>query len=231
MYILHYAPDNASLIIRLALEELGVPYQTSLVDRATRQQDGAAYRKLNPQGQIPALETQDGPIFETGAILLWLTERHGALGPATGHRDRAAFLKWLFFISNTLHADMRAMFYPEKYVAPGNDEASQHLLTRKRIERHLTLLDQMGMADRPGWFNASQPSVMTIYVSGCLRWLALYPEGRCDWFDLSRYPCLWGIAERLERRPASLRAAAAEGLGEKPFTRPEPAIPPEGSVL
>ena len=80
MYVLHYAPDNASLIVRLALEELGVPYRTTLVDRATRQQDSAAFRALNPAGLIPVLETPDGPLSETGAILLWLVERHGALG-------------------------------------------------------------------------------------------------------------------------------------------------------
>ncbi|MEY8839828.1 glutathione S-transferase, partial [Cribrihabitans sp. XS_ASV171] len=39
---LHYAPDNASLIIRLALEEMRLPYQAVLVDRAARAQDGTA---------------------------------------------------------------------------------------------------------------------------------------------------------------------------------------------
>ena len=56
-YRLHYAPDNASLIIRLALEEIGVPYETVLVDRRSRAQDTTAYRALNPAGLIPVLET------------------------------------------------------------------------------------------------------------------------------------------------------------------------------
>ena len=80
-YRLHYAPDNASLIIRLALEELGQPFETILIDRRGGALDTAAYRSLNPHGLIPVLETPDGPIFETGAILLWLADRHGALGP------------------------------------------------------------------------------------------------------------------------------------------------------
>jgi len=41
-YLLHYAPDNASLIVRLALEDLGVPYTTTLVDRTTQQQRSPA---------------------------------------------------------------------------------------------------------------------------------------------------------------------------------------------
>ncbi len=48
MYRLHYAPpDNASLIVRLALEELGQPYQTVLVDRSVTAQASTAYLKIN----------------------------------------------------------------------------------------------------------------------------------------------------------------------------------------
>jgi len=78
-YVLHYAPDNASMIFRLALEHLGVAYQTALVDRAAGGQNAAAYLALNPNGLIPVLETPQGPIFETGAILLWLGDTHGGL--------------------------------------------------------------------------------------------------------------------------------------------------------
>ena len=81
-YRLHYAPDNASLIIRLALEELGQAYETTLVNRQAQVQRSAAYRALNPNGLIPVLETPDGPMFETAAILLWLADRHGALAPS-----------------------------------------------------------------------------------------------------------------------------------------------------
>ena len=81
-YVLHYAPDNASLIIRAALEVRGLPYATQLVDRGTQEQSTPAYRALNPNGLIPVLETPQGPVFETGAILLWLADTHGGLGPA-----------------------------------------------------------------------------------------------------------------------------------------------------
>ena len=82
MYVLHYAPDNASLIVRLALEEAGLPYRSALVDRAARAQDSAAYRALNPTGLIPTLATPQGPISETAAILLWLSEAHPEAGLA-----------------------------------------------------------------------------------------------------------------------------------------------------
>ena len=122
-YRLHYAPDNASLIVRLALEETGVPYTTVLVDRRAQAQRAPDYRALNPYGLISVLETPQGPLFETAAILLWLTETHAALAPQPGTDARGAFLKWLFFISNTLHAELRMLFYPQKYVGP--DAAAQ----------------------------------------------------------------------------------------------------------
>ena len=90
MYILHYAPDNASQIIRLMLEEMGLPYRTALLDRITRAQDSAEYRAVNPTGLIPALQTPDATLFETGAILLWLCDSHGSMAPAPGAPGRAS---------------------------------------------------------------------------------------------------------------------------------------------
>lgn len=228
MYVLHYAPDNASLIVRLALEELGQPYRTELVDRSIRAQDGPAYRRLNPSGLIPALETPEGPMAETGAILLWLCERHGGLAPAHGDAARGPFLQWLFFTSNTLHADLRLHFYPDRHAG------SQHAIpdfartTRSRIQRHLMLLEAMALG-RPVWFSPDRPSALTFYVACLLRWLALYPEGDAGWFDLSAYPALHAVAAATEALPAARRAALAEGLGETIFTQPNPCCPPEGS--
>lgn len=229
MYILHYAPDNASLIVRLALEEMGLPYRTALVDRATRAQDGAAYRRLNPAGLIPALETPQGTVFETGAILLWLAERHGALAPPPGDPARGDFLKWLFFTSNTLHAETRMLFYPDRYAGTEATVAAFSERTRARIARHLGLLDDMAAA-RPGWCRPEAPSALTFYLSALIRWLALYPKDTAGWLDLSAFPALASVAAAMEARPAAARAALAEGLGDTIFTRPSHATPPEGSA-
>ena len=107
---LHYAPDNASLIVRLALEELGLPYVTHLVDRQARAQQAPRYLRLNPNGTIPVLETPHGAMFETAAILLWLSDTTGKLAPKPQDPLRGPFLKWLFWCSNTLHTDLRSYF-------------------------------------------------------------------------------------------------------------------------
>lgn len=230
MYVLHYAPDNASLIVRLALEEAGLPYRTTLVNRRTRQQDSAAYRTLNPAGLIPVLETPEGALFETGAILLWLADRTaglaGGLAPAPADPARGDFLKWLFFLSNTAHADLRRLFYPGEYV-PAGAEPGHHAIMIARMQRHFALLDAAAQA-QPQLFAA--PSVLAPYVAALMRWSVLYPEGHDTWFRLADFPALATLARALETRPATARAARAEGLGPAPFTAPEYACPPEGSA-
>jgi glutathione S-transferase len=226
MYTLHYAPDNASLIIRLVLDGAGIPYRTALVDRSRRAQDGAAYRALNPTGLIPTLETPQGPISETAAILLWLTDTHH-LGPAHGHPDRLIFLKWLFFLSNSAHADLRQIFYPHQY-APTDAHAGHREITAARMLRHFALLDAAATR-HPRLFAAASP--LGVYTVTLTRWAALYPEHGPKWFDLAAFPALQSLARAQEARVETPVIARAEGLGSHPFTRPEQPNPPEGSVL
>ncbi len=233
--VLHYAPDNASLIVRLVLEELGVPYRTQLVERAAQAQRSAGYLALNPGGLIPVLETPDGPLFETAAIVLWLADRHGALAPDTQAPARGDFLKWLFFTSNTVHAQLRMLFYPAKYV--GEDAAAQAHLRRtltRRSPDHMTLPDALDLLDARyctrGAAPVGAPDVLDYYIATLLRWCALYPAGQTAWFELQEYPGLLTLAQDLETRPAVRAVRAAEGLGPAPFTAPSYANPPEGSA-
>ncbi|MDU9004846.1 glutathione S-transferase family protein [Sedimentitalea todarodis] len=230
-YRLHYAPDNASLIVRLTLEELGQDYETVLVDRTRQAQRSPAYLTLNPNGLIPVLETPQGPLFETGAILLWLADTHHKSAPALEAVDRGAYLKWLFFVSNTLHADLRMMFYPHLYV--GHDISAQTALRKTlqdRLRTHLARLDKVA-ADCPGWLSADAPTGLCWYVACLLRWMALFPsDWDRSWFDLSATPHLFELLAGLENHPATRAAQVAEGLGPTPFTAPRHARPPEGSA-
>ncbi|MDG1128185.1 glutathione S-transferase [Rhodobacteraceae bacterium EhC02] len=234
-YRLHYAPDNASLIVRLALEEMRLPYEAVLVDRRVAAQRSARYLALNPHGRIPVLETPDGAIFETGAILLWLADRHRteacAMMPPCDHPDRTHALKWLFFLSNTLHAELRMLFYPALYV--GDDPAHQAAL-RARLQgsltTHLARLDTAAAAGH-AWLNGAAPSILDYYLATCLRWIALYPVDLAGWRDRTATPHLEALCARIETRAATAICARAEGLGPHPFTQPAYPTPPEGSAL
>ncbi|MEM8654862.1 MAG: glutathione S-transferase family protein [Pseudomonadota bacterium] len=227
-YVLHYAPDNASLIVRLALELLNAPYTTVLVDRTRQEQRSAPYRKLNPNGLIPTLETPQGPLFETGAILLWLVDRHGALGAQAHDTDRADFLKWLFFCANTVHPHMQLLFYPGKLVGP-DPVLQQHVTTgvQELLIQDLTTLDTA--AGRV--FGADDPTVIDLYLACMLRWCAIYGPNDRAWFDLARWPALTHICQTMDQSPATSAAQTAEGLGTTPFTAPRRPNPPEGSAL
>ncbi|HAV08355.1 MAG TPA: glutathione S-transferase [Rhodobacteraceae bacterium] len=230
MLILHYAPDNASLILRLALDEAGMPYRSALVDRRQHGQTRPDYKRLNPVGRIPALETPQGPIFETAACLLWIAETSGHLAPAPQDAGRPGFLKWLFFLSNTLHAEMRMLFYPEKY-APGAEQTLRDQVAQN-IDGHLALLAQAVTAcDGFSAAEAKTPLITDLYLAVLLRWPALYPRGGTAWYRLTTYPSLAALAARIETRPSMARAMIAEGLGPTPLTAPHYPSPPEGSAL
>lgn len=227
MYRLHYAPDNASLIVRLVLEELGLAYETELVERGATAQKSPAYLRLNPMGLIPALETPDGAIFETAAILLYLTDRHGALAPGPQHKARGLYLSWLFATSNGLHADMRQLFYPHLY--GGGDTAGCATQTRARIGTHLDRYQALAGAGH-GWFAGAQTSALDLYLAVILRWLALYPRGQAGWFALADWPRLHRLAKMIEARPSMRAAEMAEALGPTPLTAPIHANPSKGSA-
>jgi glutathione S-transferase len=215
---LHHAPDFASTIVRLALEELELPHMIALADI-----DGGAlaspdYRRVNPVGLIPALETDHGPMFETGAILLWLVDQTGRLGPGPKDLDRPAFLSWLFFTSNALHQAALAMFYPHRPAGEANTDAARATAHDQIIAR-LGLIEAMVAAQSPRWLSPDHPGVLGFYIGVLVRWLILLPPEPYG-LDLADFPHLKAVLAAHEERPAALRVAAADALGPTPFTSP-----------
>ena len=88
--------------IHILLEELGVPYQVNRVDIHAGDQFRAEFLALSPNNKIPAIRDPDGPdgepitLFESGAILIYLAEKHGRFIPARAS-DRYTCLQWLMF--------------------------------------------------------------------------------------------------------------------------------------
>ena len=85
--------------VRWALEEVGQSYQVRLVSFA--EMKDSAYRALHPFGQIPIYEEGDLILFETGAIVLHLAERHAGLLPEDANA-RARAITWMFAALNTV---------------------------------------------------------------------------------------------------------------------------------
>jgi glutathione S-transferase len=218
-YTLHNWPDSAALIVRLVLEELGTPYRAVTIDRRNGALDSQAYRAMQPLGKIPVLETLDGPIFETAAILLYLSEKHGQLAPAPNSPDRAAFLKWFIFVTNEVHPTVMQVFYPERVAGPEAAPAVT-LTATARLREDLTLLDQMVARDRPAWLSPDAPSILGYFVATLVRWISTLEPGHPARWPASDFPALCAVFAALEKRPAALAAAKADDLGPTIFTNP-----------
>jgi glutathione S-transferase len=216
--ILHHAPDFASTIIRLALEELELPHTLALADIEGGALGTPEYRRVNPVGLIPALETDHGPMFETGAILLWLVDQTGRLGPGPQEPDRPAFLSWLFFTSNALHQAALAMFYPHRPAGEANSDAAR-AAAHDQITARLGLIEGLIATQAPRWLAADHPGALGYYIGILVRWLILLPPEPYG-IDIADFPHLQKVLAAHETRPAALRVALADGLGPTPFTNP-----------
>jgi glutathione S-transferase len=85
--------------VRWALEEVGQPYDVRLVSFSEMKQP--AHRALHPFGQIPTYQEDDLALFESGAIVLHIAERHGGLLPDDANA-RARAIAWMFAALSTL---------------------------------------------------------------------------------------------------------------------------------
>jgi glutathione S-transferase len=217
---LHWSPDSANLVVRIALEELGLAYEAIRVDRAAGEHRSPGYLGLNPQGLIPVLEDGDLVLFETGAILLHLADRTGRLGPdgppADDPSSRAAFLRWLFWVSNTLHADLRVAFYTARYVGEATIPELRAGLSR-RIASHVALVD--GAMQSGNWPAGPAPLLTDIYLATCLRWARIYPTGAPAMPDAPGGR-VGRLLAAMGERPAIARALAAEGIASPDFLAP-----------
>jgi glutathione S-transferase len=90
--------------VRWALEEAGIPYQERLI--GPEDQGTAAYRALQPFGQVPAIETGNLKLFESGAIVIHIAERSDALMPSDPN-GRARTCAWIFAALNSVEPQIQ----------------------------------------------------------------------------------------------------------------------------
>jgi glutathione S-transferase len=205
------------------LEEIGAPYEIATLDWDAGDFDSPAFRAVNPLGLIPALQTPDGPVFETAAIILWLNARHGGLCPGPTDPERGAFLSWLMFTSNTLHQSVLTLIHPERTAG----EAVQDVVQASALDSlHAEVghIEAMITAKDPDWLSTRQPGALGYYLGIVLRWSMYLPEDPDLRFSLRPYPALRKVLEAHERYPAARRVAEADALGQSPFTAPSGAV-------
>jgi len=183
--------------LRWALEEVGQPCEVRLLSFAAIKE--GPHRALHPFGQIPTWEEDGLVLFESGAIVLHIAERHEGLLPHEPHA-RARAISWLFAALNTIEPPIQeltaAMF------AEGDQPwTPQRLpLIRQRIGQRLGELS-VRLGDNE-WLDGGF-SVGDLMMISVLR--RTKPSGLLDDF-----PELAAYVARGEGRPAYQRAFAAQ---------------------
>ena len=187
------------LRVRWALEEAGVPYKVTLVGDPSRGITRDAYVKIQPFGQIPAIEDGDFALFESGAIVLHVAEQSDKLLPKDPE-DRAHAIQWLFAALNTIEPRIQELagldlFYKEERWAqerrPGAVEA-----VKQRLAQLAARLD--GRDFLAGPFSAAD--LMMTTVLRIIRHTKLVEE----------VPELAAYKARCEARPAFQKALAGQ---------------------
>jgi len=183
--------------VRWALEEVGLPYEVRLVSfRAMKE---PAHLTLHPFGQIPTFEEGDLALFETGAIVLHLAERHAGLLPDDANA-RARAIAWMFAALNTVEPPILELV-TAKILEGDKPWAKQRMpLVEDRIRGSLEQLSaRLGDAD---WLDGAFSAGDLMMVSVLLR---LKPSGILD-----KHPNLAAYVARGETRPAYIRAFDAQ---------------------
>lgn len=219
---LYHIPDWASSIIRLALEETGHPYRIKPMDWDAGDFDSPQFRAITPLGLIPAMETPDGAMFETVAILLWLNDRSGGLGPRAHEAGRARFLSWLAFVANSLHPTVMTLIHPDRVAGPEAATEAQRLAL-EQLNTQASHLETLIATHDPDWLSTRQTSALGYYLGILLRWTMYLPNDPGMRFSLRPFPRLMAVLAAHQATPAATRVAVADTLGPTPFTDPRPA--------
>jgi len=184
--------------VRWALEEVGQPYKVRLVSFAALKQP--AHRSLNPFGQIPTYQQGDLVLFESGAIVLHIAERHAGLLPADANA-RARAITWMFAALNTVEPPILDWATTKLLERDKSWYAQRLSIVEDRIRDRLGELSaRLGAADwLDGAFSAGDLLMVTV-----LRRLTVSSDLLAEYPDLSAY------VARGEARPAYVRAFAAQ---------------------
>jgi glutathione S-transferase len=183
--------------VRWALEEVGQPYEVRLLSFAEMKEP--AHRARHPFGQIPTYEDGDLALFESGAIVFHIAQRHAGLLPEDANA-RARAITWMFAALSTVEPPILELANAKLLEGDKPWSAERMPLVKDRVRDRLGQLSRrLGDAD---WLDGGFSAGDLMMVSVLLRVKA---SGL-----LEEYPNLSAYVARGEARPAYSRAFEAQ---------------------
>ena len=205
MLTLFYAPGSCARASHIALREAGAEFELQLVDFATAEQRGDAFKKVNPKGRVPALATDRGILTETPAVLAYIAQSYpeANLAPANDPFEFARLQAFTADLCATVHvghahirrgerwADDAAAIAEMKRKAPEVVAGCFQLIEAELFAGPWVMGDAYSIAD---------PDLFTI-----TQWLPIHG------LDSASYPKVHDHERRMLERPAVQTAIATEG--------------------
>ena len=209
---LFYSPGACSLVPHIALEEAGAEFEAVRVVIAEGAHRRPDYLAVNPRGLVPALE-MDGRIYgETIAILTLIGHLYpaSALLPLDDPLALGRVYERLAYFATTVHlVGFKPVFRASRRDLGPPPDAATIAADRDLLDTYLAEIEAL-LAERE-WLIGEQYSAADAYPLTFLRW------ARRQRFDVARFRHWRAHADRMLRRPAVLRAIAAEGLDPAEF--------------
>ncbi|MHB8415608.1 MAG: glutathione S-transferase family protein [Acidiferrobacteraceae bacterium] len=186
-------PMSRGRIVRWLLEELGVPYQTVLLDYGTTMK-APEYLAVNPMGKVPAIRHGDTVVTEVAAICTYLADAfpQAGLAPVLGDRLRGPYYRWLFFAAGPVEAAVSNQALG--FVVPAG---------RERMMGYGTYAEVMGVLEsavsQGNYLLGEKFSVADVYLGSHLGF-------GMQFGTIDKRPAFEHYWARISTRPAAVRA-------------------------
>lgn len=195
--ILYTNPQSRGRVARWMLEEIGVPYETRVVNYGPEMK-APAYLAINPLGKVPAIQHKGAVVTETAAICAYLADAFPEAGliPPAGTPARAAYFRWMFFAAGPL--DSAAMFRALEVEIPTE---KSRMLGFGTFDLAISAMES-ALKETP-YFAGEAFSAVDVFAGATLGWLTQFKIVPLN-------PTFEAYLARIQQRPAAIRAAALD---------------------
>lgn len=207
---LYSLPTPNGVKVSIMLEETGLPYEPHLVSFSTNDQMSSEFLSLSPNNKIPAILDPDGPdgkplpLFESGAILLYLADKTGQLMPKDA-AGRWETIQWLMFQMGGIGPMFGQLGFFNKFAGKDYEDKRPRDRYVEEAKRLLGVLE--GRLAGRSWIMGDTYTIADIATFPWVRNLIGFYEA-ADLVEIRNFPQVTRALEVFLARPA-----VARGLG------------------